>query len=285
MRILLAIDGSEQSYEAARALAHLAAPERLIVLHALDVPKPAYPMMVPEAAQDLYRIVEGDMREEGERLLSRAASILPEGVGPVENRLEIGTPAEVIVSSAERERIDLVVMGARGLSPTKEIVFGSVSHRVATHASSAVLTVPSPMPALRTVLLAIEGREDADRAIAFFIMKPFKHAVAVDVLTVLSLPSGPSQTAASESMKDVAFRSAQRFAEDIAARLSTVQCCAVPVTKMGSPAATILQHAEDLRPDLIMVGSHTGTTLSRFLLGSVSHKILHTSRRPVLIIR
>ena len=105
MRILLAIDGSEQSYEAARALAHLAAPERLIVLHALDVPNAAYPMIMPEVAQDLYRIVEGDMREEGERLLSRARSVLPEGVGPVESRLEIGTPAEVIVSSAERERM------------------------------------------------------------------------------------------------------------------------------------------------------------------------------------
>ena len=286
MRILLAIDGSEQSYEAARALTHLAAPERLIVLHALDVPKPAYPMMVPEAAQDLYRIVEGDMREEGERLLSRAGSVLPQGVGPVESRLEIGTPAEVIVSSAERERIDLVVMGARGLSPTKEIVFGSVSHRVAAHATGSVLTVPAPMPALRKVLLAIEGREDADRAIAFFMKKPFKNAVAVDVLTVLSLPPGRwRQTADSEPLKDMAFRSAQRFVEDIAARLSIVQCCAIPVAKMGSPAATILQHAEDLRPDLIMVGSHTGNNISRFLLGSVSHKVLHTSRRPVLIIR
>ena len=286
MRYLLAIDGSEQAFEAVRALSHLAVGERTILLHALDVPKPAYPTMVPEAAQDLYRIVERDMREDGERLLSRAESVLPEGVGPVESRLEIGTPAEVIVSSAERERMDIIVMGARGLSPAKEIVFGSVSHRVATHAPCAVLTVPSPMPALDKVLLAIEGREDADRAIAFFMKKPFKHAVAVDVLTVLSLPPGRlSRTADSESLKDLASRSAQRFVEDIAARLSTVQCCAIPVTKMGSPAATILQHAEDLRSDLIMVGSHTGQTISRFLLGSVSHKVLHTSRRPVLVIR
>lgn len=286
MRYLLAIDGSEQSFEAARALAHLSSPERLILLHALDVPKPAYPMMMPEVAQDLYRIVERDMREEGERLLSRAESILPEGIGPVKTKLEVGTPAEVIVSAAEREGIDLIVMGARGLSPAKEIIFGSVSHRVATHAPCAVLTVPSSMPALRKVLLAVEGREDADTAIQFFMKIPFKHPVTVEVLTVLPLPhSRWTQKTAPESLKDMAFRSAQRFVEDIAARLSTVQCCAIPVTKIGTPAATILQHADDLQPDLIMMGSHTGKTASRFLLGSVSHKILHTTLRPVLIIR
>lgn len=47
----------------------------------------------------------------------------------------------------------------------------------------------------------------------------------------------------------------------------------------------ILQHADDLQADLIMVGAHTGKEARRFLLGSVSHKVLHISHRPVLTIR
>lgn len=142
------------------------------------------------------------------------------------------------------------------------------------------------MPALRKVLFAVEGREDADTAIQFFMKKPFKHPVEVDVLTVLSLPHGRwDRKTESEPLRDMAFRSAQRFVEDIAARLSTVQCCAISVTKIGAPAATILQHAEELQPDLIMIGLHTGKTVSRFLLGSVSHKTLHTTRRPMLTLR
>jgi nucleotide-binding universal stress UspA family protein len=286
MRTLVAVDGSEHSFDAARVLTHLAVPERLVLLHALEVPKPAYPMMTPEVAQDLYQIVERDMREDGERLLNRAASILPDGIGRVETKMEIGTPAEVIVSCAEREGIHLIVMGTRGLSPVKEIPVGSVSHRVVTHAPSAVLTVPLPMPVLRKALLAVEGQADADRAIEFFMKNPFRHPLEVELLTVLSLPEGRwTKESTSESFKDMAFRSAQRFAENVAARLSTVQCCAIPVTKIGSPAAIILQRAEDLQPDLVMVGAHTGKAAIRFLLGSVSHKILHMSHRPVLIIR
>jgi nucleotide-binding universal stress UspA family protein len=286
MRYLVAIDGSEQSFEAVRALAYLSPCERAILLHALELPKPAYPMMVPEAAQDLNRIVERDMREEGQRLLDRVISILPEDVGPMESRLEIGTPAEAIVSSAERERIELIVMGARGLSPAKEIIFGSVSHRVATYAPCAVLTVPAPMAPLRKVLLAVEGREDADTAIRFFMNTPFRHPVEVAVLTVLPLSQSRwVERTEVEPLRDMMFRSAHRFVEDVAARLSKAQCCAIPVTKVGTPAAAILQHAEELQPDLIMIGSHTGTSVSRFLLGSVSHKILHASRRPVLTLR
>ncbi len=47
MRILLAVDGSDNSYEALRILTHLARAEQLILLHALDVPQPTYPMMMP----------------------------------------------------------------------------------------------------------------------------------------------------------------------------------------------------------------------------------------------
>jgi hypothetical protein len=42
MRILLAIDGSEHSHDAARALQHLAPAEELLVLHVVDVPSQAY---------------------------------------------------------------------------------------------------------------------------------------------------------------------------------------------------------------------------------------------------
>ena len=74
MKTLLAIDGSDHSYEALRALKYFSKADRLFVLHALNVPRPAYPMMVPEVAEQLYRELESGMREEGERLLSTMSS-------------------------------------------------------------------------------------------------------------------------------------------------------------------------------------------------------------------
>src|SRR5574341_381083 len=111
MRTLLAVDGSDQSYEAARALAHFSPAERLIVLHAVDVPKPAYPMILPEVALEISRGLERTMREEGERVLNKIGSILPEHTGQVSKRLEVGRVVEVILAVAEQEQVDLIVLG------------------------------------------------------------------------------------------------------------------------------------------------------------------------------
>lgn len=47
-----------------------------------------------------------------------------------------------------------------------------------------------------------------------------------------------------------------------------------PEAQNGSPAFELLSRAEEWQPDLIVVGSHGHTALSRFVLGSVSQKIL-----------
>ena len=114
MKTLLAVDGSDNAYEAVHAMKYLAQSEQLTLLHALDVPRPAYPMMVPEVAEELYRSLEQSMREDGERLLDRVQSLLPMHAGPSTKQLRIGSPAEMIVATAEEQKADLIVMGARG---------------------------------------------------------------------------------------------------------------------------------------------------------------------------
>lgn len=53
------------SYEAVRSLKYLPRAEELHLVHVLDVPSPAYPMMMPEVAQELYETVERNMRDDG----------------------------------------------------------------------------------------------------------------------------------------------------------------------------------------------------------------------------
>ncbi len=287
MRTLLAVDGSDQSYEAARALAHLSPAEQLIVLHAVDVPKPAYPMILPEVAQEIYTTLERTMREDGERLLNKISSILPEHTGPVSKRLEVGRVVEVILAVAEKEEVDLIVLGARGLGPFRELVIGSVSHRVLMHASCATLVVNRPWPSLRRVLLAVEGPQDAESACRFLALRPFRGPVEVTVLTVLPFaqPIWPAGVSDSEALKANLVKSARNFAWDVATRLTGHHCVATAAVAQGAPAVEILQEASRTKPDLILLGSrgHEGPT--RFLLGSVSHAVLHRAPCPTLVFR
>jgi nucleotide-binding universal stress UspA family protein len=52
----------------------------------------------------------------------------------------------------------------------------------------------------------------------------------------------------------------------------------------GDPASVILQAAEDLKPDIIIMGTHSKGIIANTLLGSVAAKVLQRSRIPVYII-
>ena len=53
----------------------------------------------------------------------------------------------------------------------------------------------------------------------------------------------------------------------------------------GGIARILTNLAEDLDAGLIVMGSHGRGDLTALLLGSVAHKVLHLSQRPVLIAR
>ena len=287
MRILLAVDGSEQSYDAARGLEYLAPAEQVIALHVLDIPVPAYPTMVPEAVRDLRTAVEPRMREEGERIVNQVFSILPRDIGKVSRHIESGSPAELIVTIAGEERIDLIVLGARGVGPVHELVLGSVSHRVLTHAPCPALIVKGPMRSLRRVLLPVQEAEDAEAALKFLAGKPFREAVEVTVLTVLPLAQQmwPEGAGNIDAFRETALASARSFVEEVASRLSAMQYSAKGVARIGFPSFEIIHESMAANSDLILMGSRGRHGLTRFMLGSVSHAVVHRTTRPVLVFR
>ena len=283
MKTLLAVDGSDNSYEAVHMMKYMARAEQLTLLHALSVPRPAYPMMLPEVAEGLYKTLEGSMREDGERLLNRVQSLLPLHAGPMTKHLQMGSPAEVIVSIAEEQKADLIVMGARGLGPIKERLLGSVSHRILTLAHCATLIVNGPVKAMKQILLPLQGPSDTESAIRFLQLKPFHDAVEVTLLTVLpsTEPPWPGDAAAAAASAEILEKQAD-YIEGVAERLRAIGYQAHGVAVVGIPSTMILQEATTLRSDLILMGTRGRQGMTRFVLGSVSHAVLHKTPCPVL---
>jgi len=53
----------------------------------------------------------------------------------------------------------------------------------------------------------------------------------------------------------------------------------------GTPHQTILEYVDDNDIDLIVMGTHGRTGLERYLLGSVTEKVVRTADVPVLTVR
>lgn len=285
MNLLLAVDGSDHSYEAVRSLKYLSHAKELHILHVLDVPTPAYPMMMPEVSQELYETVERNMREDGSRLLDRIVSLLPMGIGPVTKHLVVGSPVDHIVTLAEQQKIDLILLGTRGLGPIRERLVGSVAHRVLTYAPGAKLILPGPLKALNQVLLPLQGTYDAAHALRFLQQKPFRELPTITLFTVLphTRPPWPMDAASTEQMEVHALRQAQDFLNDIAAKLTSLGYRTKVAASLGTPVEGITQEATALNPDLILMGSRGRQGVTRLVLGSVSHALLHQGRYPLMI--
>jgi nucleotide-binding universal stress UspA family protein len=286
MKVLLAVDGSDNSYEAVRSLKYLARAEELHLVHVLDVPSPAYPMMMPEVAQELYETVERNMRDDGTRLLDRIVSLLPLDAGPLTKHLLVGSPADQIVTLAEELKVGLILFGTRGLGPIKERLVGSVSHRVLTFAPGAKLILPGPLKALHHILLPLQGNYDADHALAFLQQKPFRDPPTITLFTVLphTRPPWPVDAVSAEHMETHSLRKANDFLDETATKLSPSGYHTRVATMLGTPVDGILQEAKALNPDLILAGSRGRRGLTRMVLGSVSHALLHQGTYPLLIV-
>jgi len=78
----------------------------------------------------------------GKYVLSNVATICKDkGISKVQERVEEGSPAKVIIKIAEEVSADMIVMGNRGLSDFQGILVGSVSHKVSNLAKCTCVTV------------------------------------------------------------------------------------------------------------------------------------------------
>ncbi len=76
---------------------------------------------------------------------------------------------------------------------------------------------------------------------------------------------------------------AQRIVDDVGSKLDEVSVKAV--VKRGAPHETIVEYADEIGADVIVMGTHGRGGVERLLLGSVTEKVVRTARVPVLTVR
>jgi nucleotide-binding universal stress UspA family protein len=135
--IMVAVDGSGPSRHAARFALTLARQLKARVSLLTVLPPPE---VVPLGPLSGYAVVAPPVSMEHtrkiEERLEEISSEFPDV--KVEKLVEIGPIADTIVDAANHHSVDLLVLGARGLSPGRRFLLGSVSDRVAHHAHCPV---------------------------------------------------------------------------------------------------------------------------------------------------
>jgi nucleotide-binding universal stress UspA family protein len=197
---------------------------------------------------------------------------------------EIGNPAQMILQAAHTAKADLIVVGARGRSRAAEAVLGSVSHRVLMHSPCTTLIARREARPIQKVLVAVEGKADGDRIVGWLHDHPFMNPVELCILSVV-VPLGvaePYMLAGLEPWSEVSRTYAEDLVKRVAASFPSPAYKVRTCVATGQAAATVAAQSEGMD---LLVGSTQGRHgLDRFLMGSVSHSIVHRVSSPVLIV-
>jgi len=284
MKVAVGIDWSEQAFSAVQQVCRLYRPTELTLVHGVDLGLFEYPVVAQAANLQGYQEFRDALVEAGRQVLNRTASTL--GTECIVKEVnEVGSPADVILKTADAAGADLVAVGARGTNRLTELVLGSVSHRVLLHATRPTLIVKGAARPIRRVLVAVEGQEDADRIKEWLLVHPFLDPVELRIVNVVVpiRPADPYYVVGFESWSKLATTYGEDLVKSLATRLMGSRYTVGTQVVMGEVAATVADQAKEM--DLVVVASHGRKGLERFLLGSVSHAIVHRVDRPILVIR
>lgn len=132
MTILVPTDGSELSNAALEAALDLFPDTHVHVLHVIQTSQ------VPTEGADTYADVAD---EEAENALETATGIAAKHDREIETTAQYGHAAKTIVSFAEDNDIEYIVMGSAGRSGVSRLLMGSVAEMVVRHAPCTVMVV------------------------------------------------------------------------------------------------------------------------------------------------
>ncbi len=116
----------------------------LITMHAYQIEQ-IRGAALPNTLAEIYESIQWEEFENYKDYVPHLRRIAEEhgfGEVPQYHVLIQGRPLEAIISVASEEGVDLIVMGTKGASGLKEVVFGSVTGEVMENAPAPVLAVP-----------------------------------------------------------------------------------------------------------------------------------------------
>lgn len=287
MRILYATDGSEGGLTPARFLASLPLPQN----------------------QDVYlhivTVVDHDNTEaDGSPALAAAETALGSFPAHITRETAQGDSTSEIVDAllqiADADAdLDFITVGASGQSAIGRFFLGSVAESAARYARQPVLITRPPSGPLHEIVVGLDG-SDCSRAAAEFIASrfPLPTDCVLRLVSVVPQPffdlvgnpmySGPPNYLTLELINNQARKKASDNADSLADILRSTSgqySVEVEPVVLGNPAVELVRIAQERGAELIVVGSHGLTGIDRFLLGSVSERVLRHAHCSVLVVK
>ena len=216
----------------------------------------------------------------------------------VTTRVATGIPSEEVITAARAEDSDLIVVGTRGKTGLAHVLLGSTAERVIRGAPCPVMTVRmEPADAegdsaisrpvtLERILVPVDFSDCSLDALEYAVVVAQQAKASLMLLHVLE----PVSYGLDFSFVHIGTREQERerWTKRMEELISSHQHSHVPMESRlrgGTPADSILDSAQTLPCDLIVMGTHGRRGISHTVSGSIAEAVLRKARCPVLAVR
>jgi nucleotide-binding universal stress UspA family protein len=290
MNVLVATDGSEYGQWGLNWVATLpfVKSPRVIALHVLDSAWLRGPFRTRPEIQRIEARSARTLRRAKEQL----AALKLTGVA----RKEQGTVAQTILKRAPKQN-GMLVVGSKGLDALDRFMLGSVSTKLVQYAPCPVLVVKGEAAPLRRVILATDGSAESTKALEFVRnqFQPYRSnakseraPIHVSVMYV-RIPSPLAPVSIKSTIPWIKYPGLKEAGSKLVTQnvqeLIEAGFTAEPLRPLGKPAEEIMKAASEQSADLIVMGAKGLGAIDRFVLGSVSTRVVQHADCAVLVVR
>ncbi|MFB6273482.1 MAG: universal stress protein [Salinibacter sp.] len=202
------------------------------------------------------------------------------------------SPETAIVDHASDQEVDLVVMGTHGRQGMDRLLSGSVAEEVVRRAPCPVFTLLAPGDEhpdtpIDRVLVPVDLSEQSRLVLDHAVGLATAYGAPIDLLHVVeeaAFPSAYGLDPLTPAQPDVQER-AREALDTLAAEVEEFDEPINAHVLAGYAARDIVDFAEEHAADLVVMATHGRTGLQRFLIGSVTEKVVRSAPCPVFTVK
>jgi len=295
-KLLVPLDGSRLSEGILPFARTLASASKIPVelLHVID-PDTIVASADPPVGR-FFDTVEADLERTSSDYLKSVAASFPCSL-TVHRSVEIGKPADVIVDRAASHRGTLIAMSTHGRSGIERWFLGSVADKVLHASANPLLLVratpkskTSDVAMLKTILVPLDGSPLAELVLPHVAEVAKAMKLEVVLLRVYSVPVqtytgegfAPDYTQLTESIRE----ETKSYLEGKVEQLQGEGLDRVSYVMLGGEAAgEVIDMARETPDSLMAMCTHGRSGVERWVLGSVTDRVVRHGGDPVLVIR
>jgi nucleotide-binding universal stress UspA family protein len=139
-----------------------------------------------------------------------------------------------------------------------------------------------------TVVVGVDGSEQARHAAELGVAIARSTGAELHLMTVVRPPEGwwgiVASPPTSTALGDTLMNARQEILDKTLAELDMEDVEYQVVEDIGDPARMLVDYAEKVGADLLMVGKRGAGLIERMVLGSVANRVVHDAPCPVIVV-